>query len=66
MAVDPNDIIEIFIGSFMADPLVGRRPLLVRFQGDPEFDVIVEDETGIYLIIETEDSDYIIVEFEHN
>ncbi|MCP3683502.1 MAG: hypothetical protein GY861_12515 [bacterium] len=66
MAVNPNDIIEIFLGSFGANPLSGRRTLLVNFRGTPEIDEIVEDETGIYEIVETEDSDYEIVELEFN
>ena len=66
MPVNPDDIIEIFIGSFQANPVEGRRPLLVHFVGEPEYDEIVEDETGIYEIVETENSNYEIVEFEHN
>lgn len=66
MAVNQDDIIDIFIGSFYADPVEGRRPLLVHFRGDPEYDEIVEDETGIYEIVETENSNYELVEFEYN
>ncbi len=58
------DIIELFIGSFSATPLYGKRPLLVKFQGTPEVTGIVEDEAGDYEIVETEDSEYEIVEFE--
>jgi len=63
--VNPDDFIDILIGSFQAVPTEGRRPLLVHFSGDPLYDVIVEDETSEYLIVETEDSSAVIVEFEH-
>jgi len=65
MAVNPDDLIEILIGGFKADPVMGRRSLLVHFSGDPTYDEIVEDETSDYLIVETEDSSAVIVEFEH-
>jgi hypothetical protein len=66
VAVNPDDVIELFAGSFQANPVSGRRALLVSFRGDPELSLIVEDETGDYIIIETEDSNHVIVEFEYN
>jgi hypothetical protein len=66
VAVNPDDVIELFGGSFQANPVMGRRALLVHFRGEPEYGLIVEDETGDYIIVETEDSNYVIVEFEYN
>lgn len=67
MSVDPQDIIDIFIGSFQAEPKEGRRPLLVHFTGEPEIDEIIETETGNdYIIIETQNSPAVIAEIEVN
>lgn len=65
MTIENDDIIEIFLGSYGAEPVEGRRPLMVNFTGDPEYDEIVEDETGIYEIIETDNSTAEICELEH-
>lgn len=60
-----QDIIDIFLGSFKAEPTEGRRPLLVHFTGEPEIDLIIETETGNdYIIIENENSPATIAELE--
>lgn len=53
---DPEEISEIFIGSYAAIPTEGRRPLTVQFNGEPEYDEIVEDETSQYEIVEINNS----------
>jgi len=65
MTIENDDIIELFLGSYGAAPVEGRRPLTVHFSGDPEYDEIVEDETSEYEIVETEESTAEICELEN-
>jgi hypothetical protein len=65
MTIQNDDIIELFLGSYGAVPVEGRRPLSVQFTGDPEYDEIVEDETSIYEIVEDESSTAEICELEN-